>query len=95
MTIIWSPQAVDDVAAAVDYLVERHADDAARKLIDRVMTLVERLAAEPIEGPEHVLRTGERVRGWPSPPFRVYYQRAGDTLIVLRVYDQRQRPITK
>jgi plasmid stabilization system protein ParE len=56
VTIVWSPQAVDDVAAAVDYLVERHADDAARKLVDRVTTLVERLAVEPIEGPEHVLR---------------------------------------
>lgn len=95
MSVVWSPQALDDVRVAVDYLVEHDAADAAAKLIDRVTDVVARLASAPIDGPEHVLTTGERVRGWPCPPFRVYYQRTAGALVVLRVYDQRQRPITR
>jgi hypothetical protein len=38
-------------------------------------------------------RDGSRVRSWPIPPFRVYYQRRGAELVVLRVYHQARRPL--
>lgn len=71
MSVIWSPQAVEDVAFAVDYLVRQDAIERASRLIERLTSVVEKLANEPINGPEHVLSNGERVRGWPCPPFRL------------------------
>ena len=94
MSIVWSPEALADVGAAVDYLAERNAL-AAERLATGIVTLVARLATEPLEGPEHVLSNGERVRGWAYPPFRVYYQRTSDGLLVVRVYHQRRAPIAR
>jgi plasmid stabilization system protein ParE len=82
------------VEAALDYLVER-SPSAAEKVVSGIVTLIERLADEPLDGPEHVLGNGERVRGWPYPPFRIYYQRTSDGLLVLRVYHQRRGPIAR
>ena len=66
MNIIWSPEALEDIEVAVDYLAER-SPAAAERLATGILALVERLAIEPLEGPEHVLGDGERVRGWRSP----------------------------
>jgi plasmid stabilization system protein ParE len=70
LNAIWSPEALADVEAALDYLVLR-SPPAAQRLATGIVSLVERLATEPLEGPEHVLGNGERVRGWPYPPFRI------------------------
>jgi plasmid stabilization system protein ParE len=94
LSILWSPEALADVGAAIDYLVDRNAPAALRLAIN-VTTCVERLAADPVDGPEHVLANGERVRGWPYPPFRIYYQRTGEDLLVVRVYHQRREPIVR
>lgn len=94
MTIVWSPQAVADVEAAVAYLLES-SPPAAERLAGGLLALVERLATEPLDGPTHVLTNGEQVRGWPHPLFRVDYQRSGAGLLVLRVYHQRRVPITR
>ena len=94
MKIVWSPEAGDDLETAVQYLAERNAAAAARMAID-ILGLIERLAVEPIDGPEHVLTSGERVRGWPYPPFRVYYERRDEGLVVLRIYHQRRLPIAR
>lgn len=94
MTIQWSPEALDDLEAALSYLVERNPE-AAQKLATGVLALIERLAEGGLDGPEHVLSDGQRVRGWPHPPFRVYDQRTVNDLIVLRVYHQRRQPITR
>jgi plasmid stabilization system protein ParE len=85
---------VADVEAALDYLVE-HSPPAAQKLATGIVSLVERLATEPLEGPEHLLQSGDRVAGWPYPPFRIYYQRTSGGLLVVRVYHQRREPITR
>jgi plasmid stabilization system protein ParE len=90
--IIWSPEALDDIEAAVDYLMLR-SPPAAERLATSVVAIVERLATEPLDGPEHILTGGERVRGWPFPPFRIYYQRSPQTLLVVRIYHQRREPI--
>jgi plasmid stabilization system protein ParE len=91
LNVIWSPEALGDVGAALDYLVER-SPPAAEKLAAGILSLVERVATERLEGPEHVLGNGERVRGWPYPPFRIYYQRTPEALLVVRVYHQRREP---
>jgi plasmid stabilization system protein ParE len=94
LRIIWTPEAADDFEAAVAYLAERNPS-AARKLAEAVFSLVERLSIEPMDGPAHTLRTGEEVRGWPLPPFRLYYQRAEGALRVLRIYHQKREPIAR
>ena len=94
MNIIWSPDAANDLETAVEYLAERNAD-AANRLAHGILTLVEHLANAPLEGPKHTLTTGERVRGWPYPPFRVYYQRGVGSFHVLRIYHQRRDPIAR
>jgi len=92
LNIIWSPEALADLEAALDYL-DLHSPPAAERLTAGIVSLIERLATEPLDGPEHVLVTGQRVRGWPYPPFRIYYQRTRDGLLVIRIYHQRRTPI--
>lgn len=94
MKIVWSPEALEDLEAAVGYLATRNPA-AATNLATGVLTVVEKLATEPLDGPEHVLQNGERVRAWPHRPFRIYYQRAADAFLVVRVYHQRREPITR
>lgn len=95
MTIVFAPEAVEDLAAAVGYLHERNPA-AAVTTADHVFATVERLAAGEFDGPESRLRrTGERVRSWPVRPYRIYYRREADTLVVLRLLHGARRPITR
>jgi plasmid stabilization system protein ParE len=92
--VIWSPQATDDFEAAVAYLAPRNPI-AARKLASGVIELVERLANEPLDGAEVTLTTGETVRSWPYPPFRLNYRRVHDAFQVVRLYHQKRHPIAE
>ena len=94
MRVVWSPEAIADMETAIEYLVERNPE-AAERLARGIVAVAEQLASDPVEGPEHVLRNGERVRGWPHRPFRIYYQRRSDGLVILRVYHQRRMPIVR
>ena len=95
MKVVLAPEAVDDLAAAIEYLNQR-SPQAATTMADSVFRVIDRLAAHEFEGPECELRrTRERVRSWPARPFRIYYQREGDSLIVLRIYHSSRRPITR
>ncbi len=94
MKIVWSPEAADDLEGAVEYLAGE-SPAAAAKLGHGILALVDRLATEPLDGPKHVLKTGQTVRGWPFPPFRVYYQRTDDALLIVRVYHQKREPIVR
>jgi plasmid stabilization system protein ParE len=94
LKIVWAPEAADDLEAAVAYLAERNAV-AAHRLAIAIFELIERLASEPLDGPVQMLRTGEAVRGWPLPPFRIYYQRVGEALRVVRIYHQKREPLTR
>jgi plasmid stabilization system protein ParE len=49
LTIVWSPEALADIGAAVDYLAERNVS-AAERPATGIVTLVERLATEPLDG---------------------------------------------
>ena len=73
MNIIWSPRALADIEEAVDYLVERRAP-AAEKLATGVVALVERLAAEELDGPMHfglvVVGAAALITNDEGPPLR-------------------------
>ena len=94
MKVIFAPEALADLEATVAFIRERDWDAAAR-LAERVLDVIERIAARDFEGGEIVLASGERVRSWPVPPLRVYYQRTDDSLRVLRIYHQARRPLVR
>ena len=94
MTISFAPEAEEDLAALVGYLIERNPT-AASDLGSRIFEVIDKLASRDFEGPEQTLHTGEVVRSWPVPPVRVYYQRQQDALWVLRIYHQSRLPITR
>ena len=92
MSVVVAPEAEDDLVAAVDFLSARNPD-AAERLLDRAFALFRQLDAREFEGPAQRLSDGTLVRSWPLAPFRVYYQRRGSELVVLRVYHQARRPL--
>ena len=95
MRIEFAPEAVDDLAGAIEYLQERNPG-AAVVTAGLVFDAIDKLAAGEFEGPERRLRrTGERVRSWPVPPYRIYYRREPDVFLVLRVHHGRRNPISR
>jgi plasmid stabilization system protein ParE len=94
LRVIFSPEAEQDLSAAVEFLTARRPS-AAADLLANVSSLVRHLAAGEFDGPQTHLPSGEVVRSWPLSPFRLYYQREDDTLRVLRVYHQARRPIAR
>ena len=94
MTILFAPEAEADFAAVVGYLAERNPV-AAEEFGQRIFALIDKLAGGDFEGPEQTLTSGEKVRSWPMPPVRIYYQRQADAFWVLRIYHQAQSPIVK
>jgi plasmid stabilization system protein ParE len=73
----------------------RNDPAATTRLADRLFLVIGRLAAGEFEGPEAVMTTGEIVRSWPVRPFRIYYERTGDELLVIRIYHQARPPIAR
>ena len=94
MKVTYTEEAVADMVQAITYLNERNPT-AAAKLDAEIARCIERLADHEFEGPASRLRSGVVVRSWGVPPFRIYYQRHPDELLVLRVYHQARRPITR
>ena len=94
MKVTYTEEAVADIVQAITYLNERNPTAAATLDAD-IARCIERLADREFEGPVSRLRSGAVVRSWAIPPFRVYYQRHPDELLILRVYHQARRPITR
>jgi plasmid stabilization system protein ParE len=95
VNVTFAPEAIEDLSAAIAFLTERNLP-AAVSLSDRVFAVVTSLAEGEFDGPEQALRrTGERVRSWPVPPFRIYYRREPNQFLVLRVYHSARRPIAR
>ena len=94
MKIAYTEEAVADIVEAISYLKERNPTAAVR-LDAEVTRCVERLADRDFDGPVSHLRSGVVVRSWGVPPFRIYYQRHPDELLILRVYHQKRRPIIR
>lgn len=93
MNVLFSPEALDDLREAVDYIAARNPA-AAERLVDRIFALIDRVASRELEGPEVRLRSGEIVRSWPVNPLRFYYQRQAESFVVLRVYHQARAPLS-
>lgn len=94
MKPIFAPQAQRDLRRAISYLFARNPS-AAIELKNELLGVIESLAGGEFEGAEVQLRSGRWVRSWPVPPYRLYYQRSPELFRVIRVYDQRRRPITR
>jgi plasmid stabilization system protein ParE len=94
LKVTYTEEAIADLVDAITYLNERNPT-AAANLDAEIARCIERLAAREFEGPESRLRSGAVVRSWGVPPFRIYYQRHREELLILRVYHQKRRPITR
>ena len=94
MKISYTEEAIADIVEAITYLNER-SQTAAANLDAEITRCIERLAGESFEGPVSRLRSGALVRSWPVSPFRIYYQRHHAELLIVRVYHQTRRPISR
>jgi plasmid stabilization system protein ParE len=94
LNITYTEEAIADIVEAIGYLNERNPT-AAANLDAEIARCIERLAAQEFEGPVSQLRSGALVRSWAVPPFRVYYRRHADELLIVRVYHQTRRPVTR
>lgn len=94
MRIGYTTEAHRDLLGAIDQVLPENPR-AASHLAERLLATIERLAAGDFEGSETILTTGEVVRSWPVRPFRIYYERGTDELLVVRIYHQARSPIEK
>lgn len=94
MKVNYTEEAVADIVQAITDLNERNPT-AAAKLDADIARCIQRLADREFEGPVSRLRSGAVVRSWGVPPFRIYYQRRPDELLIIRVYHQKRRPIAR
>ena len=94
MKATYTEEAIADIVEAITYLNERNPT-AAANLDAEIVGCIDRLAAQEFDGPISRLRSGSVVRSWAVPPFRIYYQRHSDELLIVRVYHQTRQPITR
>jgi plasmid stabilization system protein ParE len=94
LKVTYTEEAVADIVEAVSYLNERNAA-AAASLDAEIARCIKRLAAQEFDGPVSRLRSGALVQSWAVSPFRIYYQRHPDELLIVRVYHQARRPIAR
>jgi plasmid stabilization system protein ParE len=94
LKVTYTEDAIADIVDAISYLNERNPT-AAANLDAEIAQCIDRLVAQEFDGPVSRLRSGTLVRSWAVPPFRIYYQRQSDELLVVRVYHQTRRPITR
>lgn len=94
MKVTYTEEAIADIVEAITYLNERNPT-AAAKLDADITRCIGRLAAQEFDGPVSRLRSGAVVRSWAVPPFRIYYQRHPGELLMVRVYHQTRRLITR
>ncbi|MCA9670716.1 MAG: type II toxin-antitoxin system RelE/ParE family toxin [Myxococcales bacterium] len=84
MKIVLSPEAVDDLEAIFDYILEDNPH-MATVVLERIQARIAELASSPHLGrPGRVPGTRELVI--PRTPFIVPYEVVGDVVEVLRVY---------
>jgi plasmid stabilization system protein ParE len=94
LKVTYTEEAIADIVDAITYLNERNPT-AAVNLDAEIRRCIERLAMQEFDGPISRLRSGALVRSWAVAPFRVYYQRHPDELLIVRVYHQARRPIAR
>ena len=94
MKVTYTEEAIADIVEAISYLNDRNPT-AAANLEAEIARCIERLADWEFDGPVSRLRSGVVVRSWGVPPFRIYYQRHPDELLIVRLYHQARRPIIR
>jgi plasmid stabilization system protein ParE len=94
LKVTYTDDAIADIVDAITYLKQRNPT-AAANLDAEIARCIDHLAAHEFDGPVSRLGSGTLVHSWPVPPFRIYYQRRPDELVILRVYHQTRRPITR
>jgi len=94
LKVTYTEEAIADIVDAITFLNERNPTAAADLDAD-ILRCVERLAGGEFDGPLSRLRSGALVRSWAVPPFRIYYQRHPNEMLIVRVYHQARRPITR
>ncbi len=94
MTLAFTPEALEDFNGLIDFLHARNPKAAAR-LSDEIFAALDAIDRGDLEGPEARLISGDMVRSWPVRPVRLYYERAQDKVVVLRIYHQSRSPIAR
>ena len=94
MKVSYTEEAIADIVDAIEY-VKEHSPKAAANLDHAISDCIARLADGQFDGPTSRLRSGSLVQSWPVRPFRVYYLRHPDELLIVRVYHQARRQITR
>ncbi len=83
-----------DLAALIDFSLERFGSDTALRHLEKLERSIEALDRGDFEGPEiSIASRGRPVRRWPVPPHWIYYVRIGDELQVLRIYHGAREPL--
>jgi len=94
MTLAFTPEALEDFNGLIDFPHAR-SPKAAALLSDEIFAALDAIDRGDIEGPEARLISGDVVRSWPVRPVRLYYERAQDRVVVLRIYHQSRSPIAR
>jgi plasmid stabilization system protein ParE len=94
LKVTYTEEAVADIVEAITYLNERNPT-AAANLDAEIARCIERLQAQEFDGLASRLRSRALVRSWAVPTFRIYYQRHPAELLIVPVYHQTRRPITR
>lgn len=92
MNPVVSPEALRDLTAIHDFIAQENPR-AAQRVLDRLTEMFRRLAEGQVQGSEVRLTDGRRVRSWPLPPYRIYYQRTSSEMVIVRVYHQARQSI--
>ena len=90
MILVWSPEAINDLAALRAY-IEQDDQAAAQRVVLRIIETVETLLRDNPEmgSPGRVPGTRELVI--PRTPFIVPYRLVGNSLQILRIYHRTRR----
>ena len=85
--VLWSAEAIDQFAAAFDYIAERN-EPAAENLATQVRETIALMANRPIGRPGYVPETFEKVVQKTS--YLLVFELAGDELRILRLFHMSQ-----
>ena len=92
MRIVLAPLAAQDLQEAYDFIASDNPE-AADSVLAGILEAFGMIASGHVQGRQVSLRSGDRVRTWAHPPYRIYYRIVRDELQVVRVYHQARRPM--
>ena len=90
MILVWSPEAINDLAALRAY-IEQDDQAAAQRVVLRIIENVETLLRDNPEMGRPGRVPGTRERVIPRTPFIIPYRLLGNTLQILRIYHGARR----